>query len=306
MAQLYNSDEKSHIKMGKVMCKFNPEVCQDQKVGDELITVKFFGVEGGHFDYEPMANFFSSTIASHVKNFLLEDATAVKIRSGRNFVKFTVPYCGYCKKMAPTWIELEKAYKDDQEVSILSVDCKKQKDICNDFDVSGYPSIIWIEGGKRIDKYAGRRTVPDFSKYIKKMQMRSAQAVVTAAVDQPVKHESAVLDLTTADFKEAISSGFSFVYYSLPACSHCKEIEKVWNDLAKELKFSDDIKIARVDCQVNTQLCYNEAKGCPTLNIYNNGEVVLKDYYEDVTLDGLIDAITSHAKGGKGKYFNHL
>lgn len=298
MAQLYNPDKKSEIKIGKVVCTNNSKVCQDQEIGDELLTLRYYAQEGKRFDYEAMANFFTSTIAVHVKNFLLEEATALKIRSGNNFVKFTVPYCGHCKKMAPTWIELENEFKDDPEVSILSVDCKKHKDICNNFNVSGYPSLIWIEDGKRIDKYPGRRSLPDFKKYIDKMH----KTPLTAAPNvEPTARESAVLDLTTRDFEKAISSDFSFVYFFLPFCSHCAEIQAVWNELAKKFTSSTNVKIARVNCQSNQEICFREVKGCPTLNIYSEGEKALSDYYEDMSLDGLVDAISSHAKGGEGK-----
>lgn len=41
------------------------------------------------------------------------------------------PWCGHCKRLAPTWVELAEAFKDSDKVVIASVDCTVEKDVCN-------------------------------------------------------------------------------------------------------------------------------------------------------------------------------
>mmetsp|Transcript_14105 Transcript_14105/g.30582 ORF Transcript_14105/g.30582 Transcript_14105/m.30582 type:complete len:222 (+) Transcript_14105:141-806(+) len=55
-----------------------------------------------------------------------------------------------------------------------------------------------------------------------------------------------VVDLTDDNFDELTASGTWFVDIYAPWCSHCRQLEPVWVQLAEELK-EKNIKVARVD-----------------------------------------------------------
>jgi len=73
--------------------------------------------------------------------------------SGKNaFVKFFAPWCGHCKGMKPAWDALAAEYEGHPNVLVADVDCDAQKDLCNGFGVSGYPTVkYWVDGGGKDD-----------------------------------------------------------------------------------------------------------------------------------------------------------
>eukprot|EP01094_Clydonella_sp_ATCC50884_P013023 TRINITY_DN23309_c1_g1_i1.p2 TRINITY_DN23309_c1_g1~~TRINITY_DN23309_c1_g1_i1.p2 ORF type:complete len:130 (-),score=39.35 TRINITY_DN23309_c1_g1_i1:169-531(-) len=94
---------------------------------------------------------------------LTEDDFDSKIASGRWFVKFFAPWCGHCKKLAPTWEELSGA---DVNANVASVDCTVHKNVCSAQGVRGYPTLKLFVDGEAQDKYSGGRTLDALKKYL--------------------------------------------------------------------------------------------------------------------------------------------
>lgn len=81
---------------------------------------------------------------------LTEDTFEKHVSSGHHFVKFYAPWCGHCQKLAPTWDELANSLRNDDVVSISKIDCTQHRSICGQFDIKGYPTLLWIEDGKKV------------------------------------------------------------------------------------------------------------------------------------------------------------
>jgi len=89
------------------------------------------------------------------------------IKSNVAFVKFFVPWCGHCARLAPLWESLaEKA--ESQKVKIAEVDCSKQGKLCDAQGLNGYPSMVLYKGGRKVEEYSGKRTVNDMLEFVKK------------------------------------------------------------------------------------------------------------------------------------------
>ncbi|CAH1134868.1 unnamed protein product [Ceutorhynchus assimilis] len=83
-------------------------------------------------------------------------------------IEFYAPWCGHCKKLAPTFDELAEKLKDE-DVSIVKMDATAN-DVTGPFDVRGFPTLYWAPKDKKSSpvRYEGGREVDDFVKYIAK------------------------------------------------------------------------------------------------------------------------------------------
>jgi len=73
------------------------------------------------------------------------------------FVKYYAPWCGHCKRLAPTWDELGDAMSGTNVV-IAKVDCTVSKSVCTGAGVQGYPTLKLVQNGKVKEDYRGART----------------------------------------------------------------------------------------------------------------------------------------------------
>uniref|UniRef100_A0A915PNW4 protein disulfide-isomerase n=1 Tax=Setaria digitata TaxID=48799 RepID=A0A915PNW4_9BILA len=95
-------------------------------------------------------------------------------------VKFYAPWCGHCKKMAP---EFEKAatklLQNDPPIHLAEVDCTEEKKTCDDFGVSGFPTLKIFRKGELAQDYDGPRVAEGIVKYMRGQAGPSATEITT-------------------------------------------------------------------------------------------------------------------------------
>merc|ERR1739845_169379 len=98
------------------------------------------------------------------------DSFDASIKKGVTFVKFFAPWCGHCKRLAPTWDELAAKYADDDFVTIAKVDCtvdgNKNKGLCDGQGVKGFPTLFIYKEGKKIMEYSGKRGLDELVEFV--------------------------------------------------------------------------------------------------------------------------------------------
>ena len=97
------------------------------------------------------------------------------------FVEFYSPYCGHCKHLAPIWDEYHQRNKDT--LNIARIDCTDNKgyDICSDFGIRGYPTLLYMpEGQNKSYKYSGMRSVEGFESWVANKKWQSEQGTEIA------------------------------------------------------------------------------------------------------------------------------
>ncbi|XP_076082915.1 thioredoxin domain-containing protein 5-like [Mytilus galloprovincialis] len=212
---------------------------------------------------------------------------------GVTFVKFFAPWCGHCKRLAPTWEDLSKKYADIDSVRIAKVDCTLHKELCQERKVRGYPTLIVYKNGEMKEEYSGGRDLPSLETFLDKF-------VFTGDMKEELPSEiveefnSPVLDLDTASFQPTISEGVTFVKFFAPWCGHCKSLAPTWEDLSKRFEGEKTVKIAKVDCTVYKDICQaNQVRGYPTLLMFKDGEKK-EEYGGGRDLDSLSSFVEKH------------
>lgn len=72
------------------------------------------------------------------------------------FIKFYAPWCGHCKALAPTWIELASQLRN--QVNIGEVNCEALPSLCSEFGITGFPTLKMFQQGEPIN-YSGSRSL---------------------------------------------------------------------------------------------------------------------------------------------------
>lgn len=92
------------------------------------------------------------------------------------FIKFFAPWCGHCKRLAPI---LEK-FSDSEyvlnskspRVLIGEVNCDEEKSLCNEYGITGYPSLLLLdENGDLLSEFMNERTPSEFERFIDHQQV---------------------------------------------------------------------------------------------------------------------------------------
>jgi len=84
-----------------------------------------------------------------------------------HLVKFFAPWCGHCKRLAPTWAELGNEFANDDKVAISSIDCTQHRPTCESADIKGFPTIKVYFNGEGREKYSGARTLDALKTFAK-------------------------------------------------------------------------------------------------------------------------------------------
>lgn len=135
------------------------------------------------FSMETFEAFLNKLKADELEPYLKSEDIPVQdgpvtVAVGKNFdevvtnsekdvlIEFYAPWCGHCKKLAPTYDELGEAMKNE-DVDIVKMDATAN-DVPSSFNVRGFPTLYWKPKGQDPVPYNGGRELDEFIKYIAK------------------------------------------------------------------------------------------------------------------------------------------
>jgi len=84
-------------------------------------------------------------------------------------VEFYAPWCGHCKQLAPKYeIAANKINNDPSiDATIAKVDATEEKELAEQYGVSGYPTLKWMrKGSLEGEDYGGQREAEDIISWV--------------------------------------------------------------------------------------------------------------------------------------------
>lgn len=300
LAEEYNEAKGGNkVIIAKVDCTVDTSLCADQGITG-YPTLKFFkegSKEGvkyrGPRDLISLEAFIAESLGQKQPEVpkpmpaapepvgglveLTDDTFRAVLGQGRHFVKFYAPWCGHCQKLAPVWEDLAASLEHEPSLKVVKIDCTANRLVCNEFEVKAYPTLLWIEQGKLVEKYQGGRSHEELKEFVSRMMQREPGSPEEDSQELPQETQQEapppVMELSPSNFEGVVGQGVTFVKFFAPWCGHCKRLAPTWDDLARKFATQAKVKIAKVDCTAYEDLC-QEVQGYPTLVLFKNGKRV--------------------------------
>ena len=75
-------------------------------------------------------------------------------------VKFGAAWCGPCRALDPTLAQMEK---DNENLTVASVDVDTQSDLSTEYGVRNIPSVFIYKNGEIINNFVGAKSATDIN-----------------------------------------------------------------------------------------------------------------------------------------------
>jgi len=104
-----------------------------------------------------------------VKVVVADTLEEMAINSEKNvLLEFYAPWCGHCKKLAPTLEEVAISYENETDVVIAKMDATVNDVSTKIFEIKGYPTLYMVSATGKVVLYEGDRTKEDIIDFINK------------------------------------------------------------------------------------------------------------------------------------------
>lgn len=210
-----------------------------------------------------------------------------RTKDGIWLIKFYAPWCGHCKKLAPTWEKLAEVAGDSFHVA--EIDCTTNPIVAKAQGIHGYPTVKFFEPGLSEPKEARvARTVRSFADYVvstaKSSDLKGKLGAIPAepaapaaarprdAEEEPAPSDSRVIVLTKDNLDSELAKGPMLVKFYAPWCGHCKSLAPTWEEFAKASVARGDFRVGKVNAVVQSELAKTfEIHGFPTILLLRSG-----------------------------------
>ena len=86
--------------------------------------------------------------------------------SQKQLVLFYSPDCGYCKQVLPVWNKFELDFNGRKNIKVTKINGYSYPDLCKQYGIEGFPTILSIKDGNIMGKFTGDRTYNGFVEFL--------------------------------------------------------------------------------------------------------------------------------------------
>ncbi|XP_041374271.1 dnaJ homolog subfamily C member 10-like [Gigantopelta aegis] len=164
-------------------------------------------------------------------------------------------WCPPCMRLLPEFRKAAKSF--GERVNFGTVDCTIHRNLCNVYNIHSYPTTIMYNQSTP-HHYQGHHSADHIVEFLKD------------TLSPPV------LSLNMASFgREVVDKNVDDVWlidFYAPWCGPCQQLAPEWSRLAKMVKNTKNIHVAKVDCVQNHDLCAQQnVNSYPSMRLYPSG-----------------------------------
>ncbi|KNC46044.1 protein disulfide isomerase, variant [Thecamonas trahens ATCC 50062] len=182
-------------------------------------------------------------------------------------VMFFAPWCGHCKAMKEPYKAAAATVKAEGLGSLAAVDCTVDNSLCNEFNIKGYPTLIYFGDDDEQITFAGVRSEEGLVAFMRDPQPPPPPPPPPTRTPFTEDGDGDVTMLTPETFDDHLdgSDGTLVMFYA-PWCGHCKTMKEPYKAAAATVKAEGLGSLAAVDCTIDRALCgKHDVKGYPTV-----------------------------------------
>jgi len=249
------------INVGKIDCRDNYKTCRKLSV-TKFPSFVMFKVGGGYeMSYgktgvQDVATFARiSSQARTMKTLTADDFPQIITSGGHVFIDFFAPWCPPCMRLLP---EFRKASSMiGGSITFGTVDCTVQQRVCNQHGVRAYPTTIFFNGSEP-HEFTGHHTAGTLADFVTETLRPTVYTLTKRNFEKTVGRKSA--------------DEMWVVEFYAPWCGPCKQLQPHWAALGRKLENLPHVKVGKVDCEANGELCQSQAiSSYPTIRMYPMG-----------------------------------
>lgn len=138
-------------------------------------------------------------------------------------VMFYAPWCSHCQRMKPEFARAATALKGKAVLAGMDVDKPEAMLIREEFNITGFPTVLYFEEGKLKYDYWKERDAKSIVEWMRDPQPPPEREKVEHVESNWLNELPDVVHLGLADFEDFIASSPSvLVTFYAPWCGHCK------------------------------------------------------------------------------------